>query len=378
MNQLLSRIILFTGLLILPVTVLWAQNADQETRALIAELGLDESETPLRDQPGWNKPDKIYIDISGYTPDSDEQKMMMAAAREVVADVEIIPVGRKLDENILSDMQVLIGRCNVEYITKAKKLHWLQHSAHGIDNCLTEDIRKMDFILTNAQHTSGPPIAEHVIGMMLMMSRGLIPLHSAQTEQNWIRRAAGIRIIEIKGKTMLVVGLGGIGTEVAEKASALGMRVLATRNSSRNGPDFVEYVGLSDEVYELAKQADVVVNTLPLTKQTRGMFNNKLFDSVKRGAYYINVGRGETTNNEDLIAALKDGRLTAAGIDATDPEPLPPGHELWTLPNIIITPHIAAMTDQGRWRRWLVVRENLRRYINGDKMLNVVDKMLGY
>jgi phosphoglycerate dehydrogenase-like enzyme len=177
---------------------------------------------------------------------------------------------------------------------------------------------------------------------------------------------------------MFVVGLGGIGTAIAEKAHGLGMRIVATRNSSRSGPDFIEYVGLSDEIYELAKQADVVVNTLPLTEDTRGIFNKKFFDTVKKGAYYITIGRGETTVNEDLIAALKDGRLTAAGMDVTVPEPLPADHELWTLPNIVITPHVAANTDQGRGRRWLVVRENLRRYINGDKMLNVVDKELGY
>ena len=103
-----------------------------------------------------------------------------------------------------------------------------------------------------------------------------------------------------------------------------------------------------------------------------------MFDSIKKGAYYITVGRGETTINDDLIAALKDSRLTAAGMDVTDPEPLPAGHELWTLPNVVTTPHVAANTDQGRWRRWLVLRENLRRYINGDKLLNVVDKMRGY
>jgi phosphoglycerate dehydrogenase-like enzyme len=275
-------------------------------------------------------------------------------------------------------MEVFIGRCNPDQIKNAKKLIWLQHSSHGVDDCLSPETQRMEFILTNAQHTSGPPIAEHAIALMMMMGRGIHRLHLAQMEHDWIRRSIDFPIIEIKGKTMLVVGLGGIGTEIAERAYALGMRILATRNSSRNGPDFVEYVGLSHEVYDLAKQSDVIVNALPLTGETENMFNKKLFDSVKRGAYYISIGRGETTVNSDLIDALKDGRLTAAGLDVTDPEPLPPDNELWTLPNVIITPHVAADTDQGRWRRWLVVRENLRRYINGDKLLNVVNKELGY
>jgi D-2-hydroxyacid dehydrogenase (NADP+) len=332
----------------------------------------------MRDIPGWRKPGKIYINISRFTPDKEEQELMLAAAREVAGDVEIIRVGNKLNEDIVNDMEVLISRCNIKDMLNAKNLHWFQHSAHGVDDCITPETIKKDFVLTNAQHTSAPPISEHVIGMVMMMSRGLLQLHSEQIKQNWLARAEGIPIMEIKRKTLLVVGLGGIGTAVAQKAHALGMRVLATRNSSHDGPDFVEYVGLSDEVYDLAKEADFVVNTLPLTDATRGMFDNKFFDAVKKGAYYINVGRGETTVNSDLVAALKDGRLTAAGLDATDPEPLPGDDELWTLPNIIITPHIAALTDQGRWRRWLVVRENIRRYINGDKLLNVVDKELGY
>jgi phosphoglycerate dehydrogenase-like enzyme len=156
------------------------------------------------------------------------------------------------------------------------------------------------------------------------------------------------------------------------------MSVLAIRNSSRSGPDFVDYVGLSDELHELAGQADVIVNALPLTDATRGLFNTAFFDVAKRGAYFISVGRGESTVTADLIAALKDGRLTAAGLDVTDPEPLPEGHELWSLPNVVITPHVAASTDQGRWRRWMVVQENLRRYVNGEKMLNVVDVSRGY
>jgi phosphoglycerate dehydrogenase-like enzyme len=172
--------------------------------------------------------------------------------------------------------------------------------------------------------------------------------------------------------------LGGVGNEVAKRAHGLDMRVIGIRNSSREGPEFVDYVGLSDELYELAAKSDVIVNTLPLTDETRGLFDKQFFDAAKHGTYFISVARGGSTVTSDLIAALKDGRVTAAGLDVTDPEPLPKGHELWTLPNVIITPHIAATTDQGRWRRWAVIRENLRRYVNGEPMLNVVDVSRGY
>jgi phosphoglycerate dehydrogenase-like enzyme len=212
-----------------------------------------------------------------------------------------------------------------------------------------------------------------------MLTRGLHNFHRYQIEKGeWKERPIEFPVLELSDKTLLVVGLGGVGTEVAKRAHGLGMRVIGIRNSSREGPEFVDYVGLSDELYELAAKSDVIVNTLPLTDETRGLFDKQFFDAAKHGTYFISVARGGSTVTSDLIAALKDGRVTAAGLDVTDPEPLPKGHELWTLPNVIITPHIAATTDQGRWRRWAVIRENLRRYVNGEPMLNVVDVSRGY
>jgi phosphoglycerate dehydrogenase-like enzyme len=221
-------------------------------------------------------------------------------------------------------------------------------------------------------------MADHVIALMTMVTRGLQYFYRSQMQAKWVDVSKDIPMLELQGKTMLVVGLGGVGTEVAKRAHGLGMRVLGIRNSSRNGPDYVEYVGLADELFALAGKADVVVNALPLTEATRGLFDKAFFDAVKPGAYFVSVGRGESTVTDDLMAALKDGRLNAAALDVTDPEPLPDGHELWTLPNVVITPHVAATTDEGRWRRWMITLENLRRYVEGDKMLNVVDVSRGY
>ncbi|MEL0583463.1 MAG: D-2-hydroxyacid dehydrogenase, partial [Candidatus Thiodiazotropha sp. (ex. Lucinoma kazani)] len=177
---------------------------------------------------------------------------------------------------------------------------------------------------------------------------------------------------------MLVVGLGGIGTEVARRAQALGMRVIATRNSSRKGPEFVDYVGLAHELPALAEQADVVVNATPLTPTTLGLFDSKLFRQMKPGAYFINVGRGKSVVTKDLIDALNTGHLGGAALDVQDPEPLPREHPLWSAKNIIITPHISAGSSEQMDRFWLLVRENLRRYVNGERMLNVVDIKHGY
>jgi len=377
MKQLYSKIIFFfAGVLIFPAAALWAQNPDPETLALIAELGLEESDTAARDLPYWRKPKKIYIVPPGY--DDEERSMQMQSAREVVGDVELVQISYPIPDDVIRDAEVLLARCTPRIIREAKNLRWLQDSRHGVDSCMVPEILEKQFILTNAQHTSGPPIANHVIALMTMITRGLHNFHKTQLQGVWKDRPIDFPMLELDGKTMLVVGLGGVGTEVAKRAHGLGMRVIGVRNSSRSGPDYVEYVGLSHEVYELAGRADVIVNALPLTNETRGLFDRKFFDSVKRGAYFISVGRGESTVTGDLISALNDGRLTAAGLDVTDPEPLPDSHELWSLPNIVITPHVAATTDEGRWRRWAVTRENLRRYVNGEKMLNVVDVAQGY
>jgi phosphoglycerate dehydrogenase-like enzyme len=181
----------------------------------------------------------------------------------------------------------------------------------------------------------------------------------------------------VAGMTVLIAGLGGIGTEVARRASALGMRVIGTRRSSRSGPVFVDYVGLSDELFELAAQADVVVNALPLTDATDRLFNTEFFAAVKPGAYYVSIGRGKTTDTDDLVAALESGRIAGAGLDVTDPEPLPAGHSLWKMQNVIITSHTADAGVRPE-RHYALLRENLRRFVAGEVLFNVVDPEKGY
>lgn len=360
---------------------LHAEGPDEKTQALIEKLRLEEADEPVRNSPLWRKPDKVHIALP--TPDPEQQEKLLAQAREVAGDVKLVPFtlqfGQPLDREIIENAEVLLGFCSVELLKDSNKLRWLQHYGSGINHCMYPGIEEKDFIFTNNQHSASPPIAEHVIAMMMTLARALPRFHGNQAEGKWQSRGdIDFPMIEVGGKTMLIAGLGGIGTEVAKRASALGMRVLATRHSSREGPDFVEYVGLSHELLELAKQADVVVNALPLTDETTDLFDEEFFNTVRPGAYFISIGRGGSTVTEDLMTALKDGRLAGAGLDVTDPEPLPPDHELWDLPNVIITPHVAGITDRGFERGWLIIRENLRRYINGEKLLNVVDTEKGY
>ena len=359
-----------------------AAGPDTATQELIEQLRLDEAERPVRESTGWKRPEQIVVMIPGSL--NDMRAELLASFERVSDGIEIVTVsGREFtgEEGVaLAEAQVILGFCSPQLIRTAKNLHWLQHFGTGVDRCLlSPEAQDADFILTNAQHTAGPPIAEHVIAMLMMLTRNLQYFHHLQQEQVWQRPPdTPSPMIEIGGKTMLVAGLGGIGTEVARRAAGLGMRVIATRRSSREGPGFVDYVGLSDELLELAAQADVIVNALPLTRETTGIFGREFFDALKQGAYFISIGRGKSTDTAELIAALKSGRLAGAGLDVTDPEPLTKGHELWSLPNVIITPHISYMTDRGIERNVLVITENLRRYINGERMLNVVDIDRGY
>jgi phosphoglycerate dehydrogenase-like enzyme len=185
-------------------------------------------------------------------------------------------------------------------------------------------------------------------------------------------------MVTLEGKTLLVVGLGGIGTEVAKRAHALGMKVTAVRNTGREGPDFVSHVGLPAELRQLAGAADFVVNTTPLTAATTGMYDAKFFESCKRGAYFFNVGRGKSVVQADLVAALRSGQIAGAGLDVTDPEPLPPEDPLWKMQNVILTPHVSVESDLGFTVRFAILQENLRRYVAGEKMLSVVDVAKGY
>ncbi|MDJ0938216.1 MAG: D-2-hydroxyacid dehydrogenase [Woeseiaceae bacterium] len=344
--------------------------ADVDIQQLIDDSGIEAGRVPMRDRPGWRPPAKIVLrPIPGIDADYESK----------LPGVEIVRVTtmNQVREHIAT-ADALIGFCSSDLVDAGERLNWVQIFGAGAERCLAVDaVRNGDVVLTNMQKMSSPVIAEHAIAMTLSLSRGIVQYSKVMPEGGWNRRPDSFEMIALGGRTMLVVGLGGIGTEVARRASALGMTVYGTRNSSRSGPDFVEYVGLADELLELAAKADVIVNALPLTPETTGLFGAAFFDAVKPGAIFINVGRGKTVVTADLVAALEDGRLSAAGLDVTDPEPLPSAHPLWTMENVMITPHVAGAASQ-RERHLALLRENLTRYVAGDALLNVVDPEQGY
>lgn len=356
-------------------------NPDPEALEIIAELGLKESPTPMSAQPGWN-PRRIVVSVpaimSTILPGYEQHLRMLAGTAEMVVDISD---NLQPTDAMLANADAVIGICTLPLIGDASEsLLWVHNYTVGMDRCAGLAPEQLEGrVFTNNKRLSGPTIAEHSIAMMMSLARGLPAYGRAQQENKWDRKLAErVRFGELDGKTMLVVGLGGIGTQIAWRAHGLGMRVLAIRNSSTDGPDYVEHVGKQDELLKLAAQADVIVNALPLTDDTRGLFNKTFFEKAKTGAIFISVGRGESTVTADLVAALKSGQVYGAGLDVMDPEPLPPGSPLWQLDNVIITPHVSGAGLDNIRRTAIIAAENLRRYMAGEPLLNIVNMQAGY
>ncbi len=352
----------------------------QATR-IIDEFNLREAATPIANHPNWH-PQRVVVSLpaslSAVQPNLEQRLQDTAAGVELVIDRSDHFI---LSAQVLAGADAIIGLCSPTTMgNAAPQLLWLHSYFVGVDRCVGLSEEQIEGrVFTNTKRLSGPAIAEHTIAMMLSLARGLPAYERAQGANTWDRSLAGrVRFGEIKGKTVLIVGLGGIGTQVAWRAHGLGMRVIATRNSSREGPDYVDYVGLADELHTLAAEADVVVNTLPLTSKTTGLFDQAFFDKIKPGAIFISVGRGKSTVTADLIAALESGKLYGTGLDVTEPEPLPADSPLWQMNNVIITPHVSAAGQGSMARVATITVENLRRYLAGERLLNIVDMRAGY
>lgn len=343
------------------------------TQRMIAELGLIEAAEPVRASPGWRKPRRIVVREA--TPERLEW------LAQVAPGVELVPAASPQEAAArATDADAVIGYCTTEILDAGKSIRWIQWYFAGVEPCLAlPAVRRGDVLLTNMQKVAAPVMAEHVMAMTLAFARGLHTYVHAQGRGEWKPELVQPeQAFSLQDKTVFVAGLGGIGTEVARRAQALGMRVIATRATDRPAPPFVSRVGTPDETLAMAREADIVVNTLPLTDKTRGVFDARAFSAMKSSAYFINVGRGATVVTADLVKALENKTIAGAGLDVTDPEPLPADHALWRMPNVIITPHVSSNADVDREKRWLLMRENLRRYVAGEKMLSVVDAARGY
>jgi len=314
----------------------------------------------------------------------DLPEVFVGKIRSVSPDLEVLMSGDKEEAvRLIEDVDILFaGFFSKELFFAARRLNWIQAWGAGVDRLLLPEVVKSRVIVTNAGGVHPTPISEHVIGLMLCLCRKLHLFIRNQVERKWERFESWVsveQVEELSGKTVGIVGLGRIGTEIARKAKCLGMRVIATkRDPSQMASTSIDRLVHPADLNQLFAESDFVVLSLPLTKETEGMVGEAQFKSMKRTAYFINVSRGKIVQEDKLIEALKQGWIAGAGLDTFENEPLSGDSELWGFRNVIVTPHVAGLTPHYMERLTGIFCENLDRFIHKQPLINIVDKTLGY
>ena len=280
---------------------------------------------------------------------------------------------------VLAEAEVLFTTplMPADIAARAPNLRWVQLTSAGVDRLLDGDLARGGVTITTATGIHAVPIGEYVLAVMLAFAKGLPAAMRAQGERQWRPYLAE----ELHGKTVGIVGLGAIGGYVTALAKADGMRVLAVRRSQQKrevGRDGVDELLPPSELPYLLSQSDYVVIAVPLTLESRGLIGEAELAAMKPTARIINIARGAVIDEAALIAALKAGRIAGAALDVFEQEPLPPDSELWGLENVILTPHISGGTPVYMQRAVALFCDNLRRYLDGQPLLNTVDVQRGY
>ncbi len=297
----------------------------------------------------------------------------------VTTEAKVVAITRDNVMQQIADADAFVGGITPAEVRAGKKLKWVQSMSAGVETDLFlsggNDLRDSNIVLTNNKVVQGPEIADHAFGMLLFLTRHLYEYYDNRHIGAWNRNFSGI---ELRGKTAVVIGVGGIGTQISARAWAFGMRVIGVDPEDKPFLPFVEKIVKPDQLDEVIPQADVVFISAPHTAQSHKMMGSRQFEMMKKNSYFVAVSRGGLYDMDGLVKALDERRLAGAGVDVTDPEPLPPGHPLWKFDNVIITPHVAGRSDHDRERMTDTIKENLKRFVAGKPLLNVVDKQKGY
>ena len=294
----------------------------------------------------------------------------------VCAPQEALP-GQPVTQEDVDWAQVILGNVPAAMLHGSPALEWLQTNSAGVEPYIQPGVLAGDTLLTNATGAYGLAIAEHMLGMLLELFKKLELDRDAQKSGAWQSQGA---VKAVYGSTVLVLGMGDIGGEFAARCKALGAKVIGVRRSPRPCPEYADEVHLLEDLDSLLPQADVVAITLPGTDATRGLMSRERLAKMKEGAVLLNVGRGFIVDTEALCDALERGHLSGAGVDVTDPEPLPPTHRLWNIPTAVVTPHISGFYHLRETHERIVgiFLENLRHFQAGEPLRNLVDFATGY
>jgi phosphoglycerate dehydrogenase-like enzyme len=304
---------------------------------------------------------------------------MIAEFQKVAPNVAFVIGDAKNPATMVSqvaDADAILGTINPELFRAAKKLKWVHIFSAGVENYRFPEFINSDVTLTNARIIQGPEIADHAFAFLLALTRGLHRAIPNRTTEEWGR--TGYSAVELRGKTAVIIGVGGIGQQIAMRAWAFGMNVIGVDPKDYPLSNYLNRQVHPDRIDTVLPLADVVFVSAPHTPESEGMVGPRQFELMKKGAYFIAVSRGKLYNTEALVKALDEKRLAGAGLDVTNPEPLPKGHPLWKFENVIITPHVATVSDGIGARQRELILDNVTRFAKGEPLRNVVDKKKGY
>lgn len=297
-------------------------------------------------------------------------------------DIEFINVpGDQLAAHAPKADALLVGWVSVPLSREAMpNLRWIQTAGAGVEGMIGQGLVGEGIVLTNGSGVMAPNMAEFVIGLMIGFARQFPALTRAQERQEWKPGLGLDSFFELGGQQVVFVGMGDIAQETAKRLAGFGVKAIGVRRSAGGGePPFgIDRVVSISELDDVLPLADHVISSVPSTAETRHLFNAERFAQFKPGAYFYNLGRGTSVVQDDLVAALKSGHLAGAGLDVTDPEPLPAEHPLWRAPNVVITGHTSGMTPRFRGRVIDLFADNIDRWRSGQELRNYVDIGRGY
>ena len=291
-----------------------------------------------------------------------------------IAHVQVSTAEGLARELPLADVLVVSMLWKNELARSAGKLRFIQSISSGTDWYDKDGLRAADIRLASAAGVNAEAVAQHAMALMLALRRRLPEARDNQHRRHWRGMISEIAVREdqLDGKTLLVIGLGRIGTRLAQLGKAFGMRVIATRRNPAAGAAGVDAVAGNDRLHEMLEQADIVALTCPLTPETENLIDAAALAAMRPTAHLVNVARGRIVDEPALIRALQEGRIAAAALDVTVEEPLPPSSPLWSMPNVLITPHTAGETQSYEDGVIDILLENLQRLRRGEPLRNQV------
>ncbi len=293
-------------------------------------------------------------------------------------EIHVLDAGQDHIASAIFDADIFCGHAKVpvdwDRVVDQRRLKWIQSSAAGLDHCLVPAVINSEILVSSASGVFANQVAEHTLALILGLLRGLPTFFRSQQRHEFVRRPTA----DLRGKTVGIVGFGGNGRRLAEVLVPFQVKIVATDTFPVDQPDYLDSLWPHTELNRLLRSSDIVVLCLPLNDSTHHLISKAEIAVCKPGAMLVNVARGAIVDQQALVAAIESGQLSSAGLDVTEFEPLPVGSPLWDFPQVLITPHVGAQSADRIDRTTQLFCENVRRYLTGKALMNLVDKRLGY